>query len=385
MLVKLSARDLRPVAATSSAPFVGRISESADLASSARSREILLVRGEAGRLPAGFRAYLVYKATPELQQTDVYVLGASLQYLAHGDVVRIDPQHRRCSALYRRKSSSNTLLVTERCDNYCLMCSQPPKERDDRWLVDELLADVLPLVDRETREVGITGGEPALLGDRLVELVDATKRELPNTAVHILSNGRKFKDADFARALGTVRHPDLMVGIPVYSAVPEDHDFVVQARGAFDDTIRGIINLKRAGVRVEIRMVIHRHTFAGLAEFARFVARNLLFVDHVALMGLEQVGFAKANIDDLWVDPIDYQSELLEAVCILRHAGMMCSIYNHQLCVLPASLHEVARRAISDWKNAYVGECERCSQKPACGGFFVSSTARRSRGISAFS
>jgi hypothetical protein len=50
---------------------------------------------------------------------------------------------------------------------------------------------------------------------------------------------------------------------------------------------------------------------------------------------------------------------------------------------LPASLHDVARQAISDWKNAYVGECEHCSQKPDCGGFFVSSTARRSRGITA--
>jgi len=33
--------------------------------------------------------------------------------------------------------------------------------------------------------------------------------------------------------------------------------------------------------------------------------RNLIFVDHVALTGLEVVGFAQANIDLLWIDTVD--------------------------------------------------------------------------------
>src|SRR3546814_13192799 len=97
--------------------------------------------------------------------------------------------------------------------------------------------------------------------------------------------------------------PDLMAGIPVYSDQSTIHDFVVQADGAFDETIRGILNLKKLGQRVEIRMVLHRHTIGRLDRFAEFVVRNLPFVDHVALMGLELMGFAKANADDLWIDP----------------------------------------------------------------------------------
>jgi len=58
--------------------------------------------------------------------------------------------------------------------------------------------------------------------------------------------------------------------------------------------------------------VVHADTYVRLPEFARFLARNLLFVDHVAIMGLELMGFAKANLDAIWIDPVDYQTQLVD-------------------------------------------------------------------------
>jgi His-Xaa-Ser system radical SAM maturase HxsC len=174
-----------------------------------------------------------------------------------------------------------------------------------------------------------------------------------------------------------------MIGIPLYADLPEAHDYVVQARGAYDETLRGILNLKEAGTKVELRFVIHRETAAGLPAFARFVARNLAFVDHVALMGLELMGFARANLDAIWADPMDYQAELREAAHVLANSGVRVSIYNHQLCVLDPSLHQFARASISDWKNMYAAECDGCGLRETCGGFFASASLRRSRGIAA--
>jgi hypothetical protein len=42
-----------------------------------------------------------------------------------------------------------------------------------------------------------------------------------------------------------------------------------------------------------------------------WIARNLPFVDHVALMGLENTGFAIANEALLWIDPMDYCDDLV--------------------------------------------------------------------------
>ena len=388
MLIRLGGRALRAVSSeVSQEPFVGRICTNGTKAPLTSSEVLLTSANDLTDLPPGFRAYLVRQPTSmqPITQTpvgarDIYVLGDEFRYLGDEDIVRIEPHRSAIQALYRRNSPSNSFLVTERCDNYCVMCSQPPKEVDDGWIVDELL-DVIPLVSPETVEIGFTGGEPCLLGDRLIELVKKCRVHLPYTAVHILSNGRGFANAEFAKVLAKLNHHGLMIGIPLYADVPEIHDYVVQARGAFDDTIRGILNLKQYGVRVELRFVIHAETYECLPNFARFVARNLLFVDHVALMGLELMGFARANLDAMWVDPLDYQVELREAVQRLDQAGVTVSIYNHQLCVLDPELHRFARASISDWKNAYAAECEACSLRTDCGGFFASSRIRRSRGI----
>lgn len=82
-----------------------------------------------------------------------------------------------------------------------------------------------------------------------------------DTGLHILSNGRAFSDAAFAEKFVSTSHPDLMLGIPIYSDLSEIHDYVVQADGAFDETIRGVLNLKRFKQKVEIRVVIHKQTY----------------------------------------------------------------------------------------------------------------------------
>jgi hypothetical protein len=67
----------------------------------------------------------------------------------------------------------------------------------------------------------------------------------------------------------------------------------------------------------------------------------------------------------------------------LDRSGLFVSVYNHPLCVLDPDLQRFARASISDWKNAYLAECERCALRHECGGLFASSQLRRSRGIAA--
>jgi His-Xaa-Ser system radical SAM maturase HxsC len=304
------------------------------------------------------------------------------EYLRDGDVVSIGVERPGLRSLYRRNSPHNSFLLTERCNHYCLMCSQPPKDVNDDWLVDELF-EAIPLIAKETGEIGFTGGEPTLLGDRFLRLVSDMKVHLPSTALHILSNGRRFNDASFAAAYAAIQHPDVMLGIPIYSSVSQVHDYVVQADGAFDETVRGILNLKAHGQCVEIRVVIHRQNYTHLPMLADFIARNLTFVDHVALMGLEMTGFAKANIGTLWIDPYDYREELAEAALLLDDFGIRTSIYNHQLCTLDGTVWSLAMKSISDWKNEYEPECDGCIARERCGGFFATGRLRRSSHIRA--
>jgi His-Xaa-Ser system radical SAM maturase HxsC len=302
-----------------------------------------------------------------------------LEYLGDDDVVHMYPNG-TVQVLYRRSSEHNTILATERCNSFCLMCSQPPRDVDDSHRVNDILR-LLDLISPEASEIGISGGEPTLLGEGLLNIVAKAKRVLPNTALHILSNGRRFSDAQFAKAFGEIGHHDLMLGVPLYSDVDWRHDHVVQAQGAYDETIKGLYNLARSGVRIEVRVVLHAQTVERLPKLAEFIARNLPFVEHVALMGLEMVGFTPRNLDVLWIDPVDYAPQLEAATRVLALNGMGVWIYNHQLCTIPQSLWPIAVKSISDWKNVYLPECSGCSLRSRCGGLFQSATKRHSRGI----
>ncbi len=359
------------------APFIARVSSNEHLPTVLRRDQLFL--SSIGRdSPPGFRAYLGTGRPPD--RSPAVALPSEFSYLADGDVIRLDPKRRSIRVLYRRGSAHNSLLLTERCNNYCLMCSQPPKDINDSWLVEEAIS-VIRLADRSTREIGLTGGEPTLLGPGLIKILQAAKSHLPTTSIHILSNGRLFADPEFAQSYAAVDHFDLMVGIPIYSDLSHIHDYVVQADGAFDETIRGIINLKRLKQKVEIRVVLHKQTYSRLPQLAEFLTRNLTFVDHVALMGLELTGFTLANLKDLWIDPFEYRGELRDAVEILTSARMNTSVYNHQLCLLDPAVWPIARRSISDWKNEFIPECDGCRLRGECGGFFSSAIHKRSSHI----
>lgn len=343
-------------------------------------RAYLLAPGE--ETPEGYDLYLVKDPADGPDGAPWIALPPLLQYVAAGDVISASATGEYVRVLWRRSSPNNSILLTERCDHYCLMCSQPPKEREDDWLLDNA-RELIRLLPASTPGIGFTGGEPTIYGERLIELLRLCRNLLPEAEVHVLSNGRRFSDYAFASAWAGVRNPRQMVGIPLYGAEAALHDYVVQARGAFEETVQGIVNLGEAGARIEVRVVIHRQTAPALPEIAEFIARNLPFVEQVALMGLEMIGFARANMEEVWIDPIEYQPELREAVSLLARRGVRTMVYNHQLCLLDPELWPFAVRSISDWKNEYHPECLDCGVRQQCGGFFSSAKYRHSDHIRA--
>ena len=362
---------------------VWRVCPPGKAGSDGKSLACLLRDGQA--VPPGYGLYLKAAGVPAPlvpgiaeMPGPVLQLGPELGHLDAGDIIHVSGDGHRVTVLWKDSARHNGLLLTEQCDNYCLMCSQPPKDRDDAWLFDRA-RKVISLLPPGARALSLTGGEPTLHADALLGLLEHCKRVAPGLSLHLLSNGRRFADPQFTRRYAAVGLTDIMAGIPVYAPEPGLHDFIVQAAGAFEETLHGILNLASLGQAVEIRVVVQRHTVPVLPGLAAFVVRNLPFVAQVALMGLEMTGLARPNSPLVWADPADYQRELGEAVSILATAGITTRIYNHQLCVLDHRLWPYAVRSISDWKNDYLDICRSCSVRDTCGGVFTTSGNRLSQ------
>lgn len=370
-MIRLNAKDNIALSAiTHEKQLIAKITSNPNLPNGQRSQSVLVMH-EAAVIPNGFALVLLAfdDEKPNLPVNTIR-LSPNIRYLKEHDVIKFSSGDCKINVLYRKEANVNTFLLTERCNSFCIMCSQPPRDIDDSYLIDDIL-ETLPLIHPETTEIGFSGGETTLIGDEnFIRLIQAAKNHLPNTALHILSNGRNFQNLNLAIKVSRIHHPDVMIGIPLYADYSQLHDFIVQADGAFDETIRGILNLKRCQVPVEIRVVIHKENYNRLPRLAEFITRNLLFVDHVALMGMEMIGFAKSNQQALWIDPYDYRLELQDAVEIMAKSGMKVSIYNTPFCVIPESVRCHAVKSISDWKNDYLDECLKCAAKQRCGGFF---------------
>ena len=304
-------------------------------------------------------------------------------HLRAGDVVVLEGSTGFVRSLYRPHERHHSLFVTERCSSNCLMCSQPPKDKDDVAALAERNRELIRLMEPKPEYLTITGGEPTLLGDHLFSLIEQLKAELPNTELHMLTNGRTFAWPEYTQSFAAIGHPNLCLGVPLYSDYAGEHDHIVQANGAFDQTVQGLHQAARNGIRVEVRVVLHRLTIPRLTRLVEYIYRNLSFVEHVALMGLEYVGYTPRNIEELWIDPFDYQPELERAVRYLAMRGIAVSLYNHQLCVLRDSLWPYARKSISDWKSLYLPDCERCTALTDCGGLFKWATKKHSQHIHA--
>jgi His-Xaa-Ser system radical SAM maturase HxsC len=332
---------------------------------------------------AGYQAVLSVGNFPSVAGIPSINRLREYDHLLEGDVVVLEGGSGFVRSLYRPRETHHSLFVTERCNSNCLMCSQPPKDKDDVAGLTERNRKLIRLMNPAPPYLTITGGEPTLLGDNLFHLVTQLKETLPQTELHMLTNGRTFAWPEYAQRFAELGHPKISLGIPLYSDFAGDHDYVVQAEGAFDQTVAGLHQAARNGIRVEVRVVLHKLTIPRLTRLVEYIYRNFTFVEHVALMGLEFVGYTPRNIDELWIDPYDYQGELEQAVEYLAMRDMTVSLYNHQLCVLRPSMWKYAKKSISDWKNMYLPECEKCGALESCGGLFKWAVKKHSSHIHA--
>lgn len=364
-----------------SLPICGRVTR--DLSSCGRAEEMLVLDTPPDPLSSlrGYRGIITTMSDTAIPRegagVEVSLIHsvASTEHLAEGYLVAMLPRG-GIRTLYRPESDHNVIFVTERCNSNCLMCSQPPRDVDDEWRV-ELNLEAIRMMSPAPSRLTITGGEPTLLEEGLCRILSGLRTHLPDTEVHMLTNGRRFAAEAYTSRVAAVSPKRLTMGVPLYGEMASTHDYVVQTRHAFEQTVRGIHQLGRFGLAVEIRVVVHAATVGHLLGIAEYIYRNIPFATHVALMGLEPVGFAVANWDELWIEPSDYMSELEAAVEYLWIRGMSVSIYNLPLCWLRPSLWRFARQSISDWKNIQPDECYPCAAKNACAGFFESATGRQ--------
>lgn len=233
--------------------------------------------------------------------------------LSSGDIIIFRPNG-SMKLLYKLNSQDNALFVTEQCNNRCLMCSQPPRVNNDINYYYNLNTKLIDLLPPQLEKLGITGGEPTLLGNKLLNLLRKISSKLSNTEIHLLTNARHFNDFHYTKEFSQIELFNSLIGIPFHSDYYKDHDLITQAKGSYNETLKGIYNLARFNQGIELRIVINRVNYMRLPQISEYIFRNMPFVNHIAFMALEYTGYVPKNSDQIWIDPVEYRHELEKAV-----------------------------------------------------------------------
>lgn len=364
-------RQLKGTPLNSSNRIIGKISKNP--VKNKETKNHILVVASIGKKPRGFKAVLCANAIEEgrakLLKIPIVYGVENVQTLNEGDIVSVDMITGDIIVVFEKNSVHNAILASTDCNCRCIMCPQTLVSDSPGNLQDNL--EIICLIDKKTTALGLTGGEPTLLGDGLIKLLKECKRQLPNTQIQILSNGILLNNNEYVRKMVHLGMKNLVFCIPLYADTDTEHNFIMQREGAFEDAIQGLYNLATYKQLIEIRIVVMSLNYKRLPQIAEFIYHNLPFAIHVAFMGMEVEGLARKNVNKLWASPKDYAPFLKEAVLYLSQRNMDVSIYNEQLCLMPKELWSFARQSISEWKNTYLEKCKDCKEKSECAGLFA--------------
>ena len=272
-----------------------------------------------------------------------------------------------------KAESSALVYVTNQCNSNCIMCPDSVKLRTrPNEVTMENLLEQIGEINPEAEHVDITGGEPTLLKEQLPELIEAVFRQAPDAEVLMLSNGRSFAAGGYTERFSAFAHRRLKIEIPIHGDCAELHDRIAGCPESFVQTRAGIHHLLSAGVEVGIRIVVSRLNYNRLNQLIRFISREFPEIKYVNLMGMEVLGNAWKNREQVWIEFDEVKDSLQQAVEQCFVCGIIPSLYNYPLCLFDRKYWYCYRNSISDYKIRYFEECEKCTEKSRCGGFFAS-------------
>lgn len=296
---------------------------------------------------------------------------ADFEPLNEGDILQIK-ENGTINVLWEELAHDNVIFMTDFCNSSCIMCPQVPEGIPYSYY--EQCRQMISLVKKSNnlKFIGITGGEPTIFADEIVQILQLCMRKFPATPIALLTNGKNFDDFNFAKKC-VITNQNVTYCIPLYASYARKHDYIVGSKGSFQRTINGIYNLIRLKSKIEIRIVLIKDNYLELPLLIDYIYQNMPFVVHVAIMGMESTGLAEKNLTSLWIDPHEYGDILTQSAKMLKRSGLSFSIYNIPRCILPKNLWGFDRDSISSWKKKYELCCDECLEKEFCCGLFNTS------------
>ena len=274
------------------------------------------------------------------------------------------------------------LKVGFRCNNFCKFCVQGDKRER---LPSKPEAELFRSLEEGRREgavdVVITGGEPTL-HSRIVAIA-ARAKGLGYRTIQVQTNGRTFCYADFVERMADAGVNEF--GPSLHGSRAQIHDWLTGSKGAFLQTVSGIRNIKRLGLRVITNSVITKANYQDLPALARLLVS--LGVDQFQFAFMHMAGRAGENkewltarmaVAEPWIKKA-LDVGIAAGIPVMTEAIPYCRMSGYENFIaeriIPRTRIYDANCVIADYTKTRLDEgkargprCSECDWREACEG-----------------
>jgi len=179
------------------------------------------------------------------------------------------------------------------CNNNCLFCVQAHKKKFGNKNTAELKSCLSQAAKEGYQSVVFTGGESTIRPD-IIDLVKYAKTS-GFKVVQMQSNGRRFANLDFCKEIIEAGANQFSPALHGHNS--KIHDYLTQVDGAFNQTVKGILNLKKLNQGIFTNTVITQTNYRYLPQIARLLLK--LKVDQMQFAFVHAMGNAWKNFDSV--------------------------------------------------------------------------------------
>ncbi len=293
-------------------------------------------------------------------------------YKAHNYDVYELCENGRLSKYYDGSSIDNYFFVTAKCNSNCIMCPSPDYSRQQGGSthVDHLIK-IAKHIPSDASHLTITGGEPFLIGREIFRFIAFLRDKFEYTEFLFLTNGRIFAIDSYVQQFIETCPQRSLIAIPIHGSNAKIHDTITQAEASFDQTVLGIRKLLKAGVHIELRIVVSKMNVKDLNNIALLIVNQFSNVEYVSIIAMEMTGSARVNQEKVWISYREAAKAAIEASMILLKNGIDVKLYNFPLCTVKREFWTLCEKSISTSKVRYGNVCHNCKVKKSCGGVFA--------------
>ncbi|MFA5917413.1 MAG: radical SAM protein [Candidatus Gracilibacteria bacterium] len=215
------------------------------------------------------------------------------------------------------------------CNNMCSFCVQGDKRTK---YPPRSIEEIKKILENEfkngSRGVVFTGGEPTIHKDLTKAVIYAKK--LGFQQIQIQSNGRNFANLDYVKELINAGVTEF--GPSIHGFKKETHDKQVGAVGAWEQVIKGLINLKNLNQLVIINSVITKSNYKEIPELASLLVK--LGVNQFQFAFVHILGSADKNKDIVVPKKSDAIPYIKKGLDIGKNAGIICMTEAIPFCLM---------------------------------------------------